>query len=84
MPVVITGDMTKEEADEAMIEDLRQQVATGATTLSIDQAQATRLLELLDAAGGGKAKATPAVPKAAVVEEDDDDEEDEKPKPRRR
>ncbi len=90
MPVVITGDMTPEEVDEAMIEDLRQQVASAnpdsSTSLNITHAQAMRLLELLDEAGhgksGGKGKAAPQA-RAAAVDEDDDDE-DEKPKPKRR
>jgi hypothetical protein len=84
MPVVITGDMTKEEVDEAMIEDLRQQVASAnpdsSTTLNISHAQAVHLLELLEGAGHGKSKAAPQARVAAV----DDDDEDEKPKPKTR
>ncbi len=86
MPVVITGDMTAEEVDEAMIEDLRQQVASGnpdgTTTLNISYAQAQRILELLDQ-GGGSSRSTKAAPqaRAAAVDEDDDDD---KPKSKTR
>jgi hypothetical protein len=87
MPITITGDMTPEEVDEAMIEDLRQQVASAnpdsSTTLNISHAQAVRLLELLGDAGKAKSKGAAPKAQAAAVEEDDDDE-DEKPKPRRR
>ena len=54
MPVVITGDMTQEEVDEAMLQDLKQQVAAGNadsnTPLNLTYAQAQRILELLKAA----------------------------------
>ena len=86
MPVVITGDMTQEEVDEAMLNDLKQQVASGnpdsTTALQLTYAQAQRILELLEnnkpgqGAGSQRARAV-----HAEVEEDEDD--DEKPKRRR-
>jgi hypothetical protein len=88
MPVVITGDMTAEEVDEAMIEDLRQQVASGnpdgTTTLNISYAQAQRILELLDQGGAGKSGKSKAAPQARAAAVDEDDEDDDKPKPKTR
>jgi hypothetical protein len=89
MPITITGDMTQEEVDQAMVDDLRALVASNAATntINISHRQAERLLELLDAAGHGPGqghgpKAGPKAQAAAV--DDDDDDEDDKPKPRRR
>jgi hypothetical protein len=88
MPITITGDMTQEEVDQAMIDDLRSLVASNAAgaTITISHRQAERVLELLDAAGGGPGHGPKAGPKAqaAAVDDDDEDDEDEKPKPRRR
>lgn len=92
MPIVITGDMTEADVDQAMIDDLYALVASNAAgnTIQISHRQAERLLELLSAAGGpgksqgggpGKPKAGPQAAAARVV---DDDEEDEKPKPKTR
>jgi hypothetical protein len=90
MPITITGDMTQEEVDQAMIDDLRSLVASNAAgaTITISHRQAERVLELLDAAGGGPGhgqgpKGGPKA-QAAAAEDDDEDDEDEKPKPRRR
>jgi regulator of RNase E activity RraB len=88
MPVTITGDMTQEEVDQAMIDDLRALVASNAATntINISHRQAERLLELLDASESkGPGHGPKAGPKAqAAAVDDDDDEEDERPKPRRR
>lgn len=48
MPITITGDMTQEEVDNAMVENLRELTVTGGP-IQISHRQAMHLLELLDA-----------------------------------
>jgi hypothetical protein len=86
MPITITGDMTQEEVDQAMIDDLRALVASNAATntINISHRQAERLLELLDAGPGSKGQGPKAGPKAQAAAVDDDDDEDDKPKTYRR
>jgi heterodisulfide reductase subunit A-like polyferredoxin len=55
MPVVITGNMTPEEVDQAMINDLNERVAaSGGGTIQVSHEQIVRVLELLGAKGKPK------------------------------
>jgi hypothetical protein len=55
MPVVITGDMTAEEIDQAIINDLNALVASsGAETIQVEHRSIARLLELLGDKGKPK------------------------------
>jgi hypothetical protein len=52
MPITIAGDMSPDEADRAMIEDLRALLASNAADnlIQISHRQAERFLEILDIA----------------------------------
>ena len=51
MPIVIHGDMTQEQIDEAMIANLREMIAASGSGgfFEISYRQAARLLELAEA-----------------------------------
>jgi hypothetical protein len=88
MPVVITGDMTAEEIDQAIINDLNALVASsGAETIQVEHRSIVRLLELLGDKGKPKEIKSEAKPQgraAPVVADDDDDDDDDKPATRGR
>ena len=48
MPITITGDMTPEEVEIAMVSNLRELVATGTPTIQISLRQAQHLLALIE------------------------------------
>ena len=51
MPITITGNMTQDEVDEAMIANLRELIASSAgNMIQISHRQAVHLLERVEAA----------------------------------
>lgn len=55
MPITIHGDMTQEQVDDAMIENLRAMLASSSSggMFTISYRQAIRLLELAEAGRSG-------------------------------
>ena len=51
MPITITGDMTQEQVDDAMVANLRELIASGGAggLIQISHRQATHLLEMIEA-----------------------------------
>ena len=58
MPITITGDMTQEQVDEAMLQNLRELIASGSSggTLQISHRQAVHLLDMAEAGKKDKPK----------------------------
>jgi hypothetical protein len=56
MPITITGDMTSEEVEVAMVSNLRELVASGTPTIQISLRQAQHLLDLIESSDKNPSK----------------------------